>query len=108
MAAIRLVDIDEVLTAFEERGLVVISKEELRIQELLQKRDRDKAVKMLLSNDSLSPGDIVKHKLLHFTSAEGVKVSKLFREGEIFKNSEGKTRVTVEAIKRLRILKNIA
>jgi len=100
-----VISINGLMDHLKKNNLVVAKRN--YFDELIEETDLKRIQQKLLKKPSLTPYEIAKYKLTHYTSLHGVKKSKLIRPEEIYKTSKGKVMIVTCAIIRIRERKHL-
>ena len=84
--------IDGFMNRLEQRNLIIVENKAANLETIQQN---------LLQKDALTPYEIAKYELLPYT-LHGLKKYKEFKQGEKYKNSNGKWMIATSAVVRLR------
>lgn len=100
-----LIDINELFTLLESRGLVIVSRQELLDSDDLAQRKLERMQAEFLKKPALTFKQVIDAQLLTVTTKQGI-VSMIdrgkFKPGEIYENKDKRRMILTSAIKRLR------
>ena len=97
-----IIRVKEFMDHLRDNNLVIVSRRDYENGENVAKAELAEMQKKLLKKDAIGVGQVVRAKLLKgYTSVNGIKLSKDFKEGEMYKNSKGHIMICTSAIKRI-------
>ena len=80
------VEVSELMDHFKENNLVIVHKDELRIEEKSSARKLRMLQEKLLKQDALTFRQVMDAKLTTYTTPHGLRGSSYIKPNEIFKN----------------------
>jgi hypothetical protein len=96
-----VINVSDFMDHLKSNDLVIVHRADYDSKKVSNRIDENAERKRIMKLDAITVGQVVKYKLLPYTTFNGVKKSNLFNEGEMFQDVTGKYMVCTSAIKRL-------